>query len=66
MKTFEHEVLDFDLQKKGQHEAMSKALSELGADGFEVVAVVPHGEYNLQITIFLKRQAFASKMEEAA
>lgn len=66
MKTFENEVLDFDLTKKGQHEAMAKALTEWGAAGFELVAVVACGEFSLQIKVFFKREEAENEKSEAA
>lgn len=66
MKKFANEVLDFDLTKKGQHEAMAKALTEWGAAGFELVAVVACGEFSLQIKVFFKREEAENEKSEAA
>ena len=60
MKTFEHEVLTYDLSEQGMTTQMKSELAEWGLAGFEVVSVVNSDNYRSVVTVFLKR----SKDEE--
>ena len=55
MKTFEHEVLTYDLSEKGMTAQMKTELTEWGHAGFEVVSVVNSDNYRSVVTVFLKR-----------
>lgn len=61
MKTFEHEVLTYDLSEQGKTAQMKSELTEWGLAGFEVVSVVNSDNYRSVVTVFLKR----SKDEES-
>ncbi|WP_425041472.1 hypothetical protein [Primorskyibacter sp. S187A] len=55
MKTFEHEVLTYDLSEQGMTAQMKTELAEWGHAGFEVVSVVNSDNYRSVVTVFLKR-----------
>ena len=57
MKTFEYDVLFFQVKKQKDYGEMRKILNERGAEGWEVITAEA-GDYGY--TIFLKREASAS------
>ena len=58
MKTFEYEILFFQVKKQKDYDAMRSALNERGAEGWEVITAEA-GDYGY--TIFLKRESVAAK-----
>ena len=52
MKTFEYEILFFQVKKQKDYDAMRRALNERGAEGWEVITAEA-GDYGY--TTFLKR-----------
>ena len=64
MKQFENEVLFFDMSSKKGQEQMRKTLSEWGAVGFEVVAVIPSDMHSRSVTVFLKREVSNDASEQ--
>lgn len=56
MKKFEHEVLSYDVSKKGEYEVMQAALKKWGDAGFEVISVVNADNITSTLTVFLKRE----------
>ncbi|QFT48860.1 MULTISPECIES: hypothetical protein [unclassified Roseivivax] len=59
MKTFEYDILFFQVKKQKDYDAMRSALNERGAEGWEVITaeVGDHG-----YTTFLKRESLATKV----
>lgn len=57
MKTFEHEVLNFDISSDKLYAKMQDKLREWGQSGFEVVSVVPGSLGFNVVNVFLKREA---------
>lgn len=58
MKTFEYDILFFQVKKQKDYDAMRSALNERGAEGWEVVTAEA-GDYGY--TTFLKRESLATK-----
>ncbi len=58
MKTFEYDILFFQVKKQKDYDAMRSALNERGADGWEVITAEA-GDYGY--TTFLKRENVATK-----
>ena len=58
MKTFEYDILFFQVKKQKDYDAMRSALNERGAEGWEVITAEA-GDYGY--TTFLKRESLASK-----
>jgi len=58
MKTFEYNILFFEVKKQKDYDAMRNALNERGADGWEVITAEA-GDYGY--TTFLKRESVATK-----
>ena len=58
MKTFEYEILFFQVKKQKDYDAMRSALNERGAEGWEVITAEA-GDYGY--TTFLKRESLATK-----
>ncbi|WP_299794264.1 hypothetical protein [uncultured Marivita sp.] len=58
MKTFEYDILFFQVKKQKDYDAMRSALNERGAEGWEVIAAEA-GDYGY--TTFLKRESLATK-----
>ncbi len=59
MKTFEYDILFFQVKKQKDYDAMRSALNERGAEGWEVITAEA-GDYGY-IT-FLKRESLATKV----
>ena len=58
MKTFEYDILFFQVKKQKDYDAMRSALNERGAEGWEVITAEA-GDYGY--TTFLKRESLAPK-----
>ena len=58
MKTFEYDILFFQVKKQKDYDAMRSVLNERGAEGWEVITAEA-GDYGY--TTFLKREAVAAK-----
>ncbi|THF70011.1 MAG: hypothetical protein E8G75_12710 [Sulfitobacter sp. SK025] len=58
MKTFEYDILSFEVKKQKDYDAMRNALNERGADGWEVITAEA-GDYGY--TTFLKRETVGTK-----
>ena len=58
MKTFEYDILFFQVKKQKDYDAMRSALNERGAEGWEVITAEA-GDYGY--TTFLKREFLATK-----
>ncbi|WP_439525136.1 hypothetical protein [Marivita sp.] len=58
MKTFEYDVLLFQVKKQKDFEAMRSALNERGAEGWEVITAEAD-DYGY--TTFLKRETVGTK-----
>ena len=58
MKTFEYDILFFQVKKQKDHDAMRSALNERGAEGWEVITAEA-GDYGY--TTFLKRETTDTK-----
>ncbi|KZX97402.1 MULTISPECIES: hypothetical protein [unclassified Sulfitobacter] len=59
MKTFEYDILFFQVKKQKDYDAMRCALNERGAEGWEVITAEV-GDYGY--TTFLKRESLATKV----
>ncbi|GLP88209.1 hypothetical protein G5B38_21125 (plasmid) [Pseudohalocynthiibacter aestuariivivens] len=59
MKTFEYDILFFQVKKQKDYDAMRSALNERGAEGWEVITAEA-GDYGY-IT-FLKRESLATNV----
>ena len=59
MKTFEYDILFFEVKKQKDYDAMRSALNERGAEGWEVMTAEA-GDYGY-IT-FLKRESLATNV----
>jgi hypothetical protein len=59
MKTFEYDILFFQVKKQKDYDAMRSALNERGAEGWEVITAEA-GDYGY--TTFLKRKSLATKV----
>ena len=66
MKKFEHEILSYDLSKKGEYETMRAALKEWGEAGYEIVSVVNPDNITSNVAVFLKREVQSSSGLEGA
>ena len=53
MKTFEYQILFFEVKKRGDYDAMRRILNDYGAKGWEVITA-DAGDYGY--TAFLKRE----------
>ena len=60
MKTFEYDILFFQVKKQKDYDAMRRALNERGAEGWEVITAEV-GDYGY--TTFLKRESLATKAD---
>ncbi|GKY90038.1 MULTISPECIES: hypothetical protein [Roseobacteraceae] len=58
MKTFEYDILFFQVKKQKDYDAMRSALNERGAEGWEIITAEA-GDYGY--TTFLKRESLATK-----
>ena len=58
MKTFEYDILFFQVKKQKDYDAMRSALNERGAEGWEVITAEA-GDYGY--TTFLKRESLTTK-----
>ncbi|MFC3612982.1 hypothetical protein ACFORG_04355 [Lutimaribacter marinistellae] len=58
MKTFEYDILFFQVKKQKDYDAMRSALNERGAEGWEVITAEA-GDYGY--TAFLKRETTDTK-----
>ena len=58
MKTFEYDILFFQVKKQKDYDAMRSALNERGAEGWEVITAEA-GDYGY--TTFLKRKTAGTK-----
>ena len=58
MKTFEYDILFFQVKKQKDYDAMRSALNERGAEGWEVITAEA-GDYGY--TACLKRESLATK-----
>ena len=58
MKTFEYDILFFQVKKQKDYDAMRSALNERGAEGWEVTTAEA-GDYGY--TTFLKRETVGTK-----
>ena len=58
MRTFEYDILFFQVKKQKDYDAMRSALNERGAEGWEVITAEA-GDYGY--TTFLKRESLATK-----
>ncbi|QFT83149.1 hypothetical protein FIU89_21190 (plasmid) [Roseovarius sp. THAF27] len=58
MKTFEYDILFFQVKKQKDYDAMRSALNERGAEGWEVITAEA-GDYGY--TTFVKRESLATK-----
>ena len=58
MKTFEYDILFFEVKKQKDYDAMRSALNERGAEGWEVITAEA-GDYGY--TTFLKRETVATQ-----
>ena len=56
MKTFEYDILFFQVKKQKDYDAMRSALNERGAEGWEVITAEA-GDYGY--TTFMKRESLA-------
>ena len=59
MKTFEYDILFFQVKKQKDYDAMRSALNERGAEGWEVITAEA-GDYGY--TTFLKRESLATNV----
>ena len=59
MKTFEYDILFFQVKKQNDYDAMRSALNERGAEGWEVITAEA-GDYGY--TTFLKRETADMKV----
>ena len=59
MKTFEYDILFFQVKKQKDYDAMRSALNERGAEGWEVITAEA-GDYGY--TTFLKRETADTKV----
>lgn len=66
MKTFENEVLTFDVSAPKKIAAMQTKLAEYGEAGFAVVSVVEAWPRGGQIVVFLTRENDHFGQEDAA
>ncbi|MEQ6204810.1 hypothetical protein ABMC88_17340 [Sulfitobacter sp. HNIBRBA2951] len=62
MKTFEYDILFFQVKKQKDYDVMRSALNERGADGWEVITAEA-GDYGY--TTFLKRETADTKAASA-
>ena len=60
MKTFEYDILSFQVKKQKDYDAMRSALNERGAGGGEVITAEA-GDYGY--TTFLKRESSRKKAD---
>lgn len=60
MKTFEYDILFFEVKKRGDYDEMRRILNERGAKGWEVISAEA-GDYGY--TTFLKRKIDARQAE---
>ena len=60
MKTFEYDILFFQVKKQKDYDAMRSALNERGAEGWEVITSEA-GDYGY--TTFLKRESLGKKAD---
>ena len=58
MKTFEYDILFFQVKKQKDYNAMRSALNERGAEGWEVITAEA-GDYGY--TTVLKRESLGKK-----
>jgi hypothetical protein len=58
MKTFEYDILFFQVKKQKDYGEMRRVLNERGAEGWEVITAEA-GDYGY--TIFLKRESSTTK-----
>ena len=58
MKTFEYDILSFQVKKQKDYDAMRSALNARGAEGWEVITAEA-GDY--VYTTFLKRESLRKK-----
>lgn len=58
MKTFEYDILFFQVKKQKDYGEMLRVLNERGADGWEVITAEA-GDYGY--TTFLKRETVGTK-----
>ncbi|KMK64225.1 MULTISPECIES: hypothetical protein [Rhodobacterales] len=58
MKTFEYDILFFEVKKQQDYDAMRNALNQRGAEGWEVITAEA-GDYGY--TTFLKRETGTMK-----
>jgi len=58
MRTFEYDILFFQVKKQKDYDAMRSALNERGAEGWEVITAEA-GDYGY--TTFLKREIADAK-----
>jgi hypothetical protein len=65
MKSFEHEVLGFDLSTDKGHQDMRQKLQEWGKAGYEIVSVVPSNVGFSSVNIFLKRELDGAQSSES-
>lgn len=56
MKTFEHEVLNFNTSNRKGQEAMKEALRKWGTAGYELISATPDMSQPQGYTLFLKRE----------
>ena len=59
MKTFEYDILFFQVKKQKDYDAMRSTLNERGAEGWEVITAEA-GDYGY--TTFLKRETADMKV----
>ena len=59
MRTFEYDILFFQVKKQKDYDAMRSALNERGAEGWEVITAEA-GDYGY--TTFLKRETADMKV----
>jgi len=58
MKTFEYDILSFQVKKQKDYDAMRSSLNERGSEGWEVITAEA-GDYGY--TTFLKRETDGTK-----
>ncbi|MFG6626588.1 hypothetical protein [Sulfitobacter sp. 1A12056] len=58
MKTFEYDILSFQVKKQKDYDALRSALNERGSEGWEVITAEA-GDYGY--TTFLKRETAGKK-----
>ena len=58
MKTFEYDILSFQVKKQKDYDAMRRVLNQRGAEGWEVITAEA-GDYGY--TTFLKRETGTMK-----